>query len=98
MIFCDKENIRIEANKKPCVSARMILPNMTDAEIQDIKKKPFLNKRDITYIITTRNQIYTICIDKGYTWDGATSPFGFRWILGGKGNPAFLTASSILSS
>lgn len=95
MIFCDKENIRIEANKAPCVCARVIMPSMLQSEIEDIRKKPFLNKKDITYIITTQNQIYTIYIHKGYTWDGATIPFGFRWILGGKGNPAFLTASCI---
>ena len=32
---------------------------------------------------------------KGYTWDGASIPFGFRWILGGKGNPKFLVPSCV---
>ena len=95
MIFCSKEDIRIESDVKPCVCARTILPNMTAKEIEDIKKKPYMNKKGITYTINYKGKEYRMYIPKDYTWDGATIPFGFRWILGGKGNPAFLTASCV---
>ena len=68
---------------------------MSKEEIRDIKKKPFLNKRNVNYFIHYKDEIYTIFIEKGYTWDGASIPFGFRWILGGKENPAFLVASCV---
>jgi len=95
MIFCDKENIKIESDSKPCVCARAILPEMNDLEKLDIQLKPFLNKRNITFTINYGGEEYRLHIPKGYTWDGATIPFGFRWILGGKGNPQFLTASCV---
>ena len=94
MIFCDKDDIRISSDVTPCVGARTILPIMPETEQKDIEKKPFINKRNITYTIETDN-LYTIFIPKGYTWDGATIPFGFRWLLGGKGNPQFLVASCV---
>ena len=95
MIFCDKEEIKIYSDSDPCVCARTTLPNMSEAEKKDIENKPFLNKRNINYFIEYQNEIYTIFIPKGYTWDGATIPFGFRWLLGGKGNPQFLVASCV---
>ena len=94
MIFCNKDNIRISSDVTPCVGARTILPIMPESEQKDIEKKPFINKRNITYTIETDN-LYTIFIPKNYTWDGASIPFGFRWILGGKGNPQFLVASCV---
>ena len=95
MIFCDKEDIQIRSDEKPHVCARTILPITSDAEIKEIQKKPFLNKKNISYFITYKGETYTVFIRKGYTWDGATLPFGVRWILGGKGNPAFLIASCV---
>ena len=93
--FCDKDEIKIYADAEPCVCARTILPITPDAEIKEIKKKPFLNKRNVTFFIYYKDEIYTVFISKGYTWDGASIPFGFRWMLGGKGNPNFLVASCV---
>ena len=95
MLFCDKENLQIFSDKKPSVVARSILPTHSESEKADIRKKPFINKRDITYTIIYNGEEYRIFVPKGYTYDGATIPFGFRWILGGKGNPAFLVASCV---
>ena len=95
MLFCDKENIKIESDKKTDVAARVILPEMSDIEKADIRKKPFINNIDTTFTIIADEIEYKIYIPKNYTWDGATIPFGFRWILGGKGNPAFLVASCV---
>ena len=94
-MFCDKKEIKISSDVTPCVGARTILPIMTEAEQRDIEKKSFINKRNITYTINYLNEEYVVFIPKGYTYDGATIPFGFRWILGGKGNPQFLVASCV---
>lgn len=95
MIFCNKENIKIETDKEPCVCARTILPEMNNFEKMSIELKPYLNKRDVTYTIRYNDEEYRIFIPKNYAWDGATIPFGFRWILGGKGNPTFLIPSCV---
>lgn len=95
MIFCNNNKLYIESDTKPSVCARSILPNMTLAEIEDVKKKPFLNKKGVTYTIIYRGMEYRMYLPKGYTWDGATIPFGFRWILGSKGNPQFLIPSCV---
>ena len=95
MIFVEKPEITIKSDKKPVVKARIILPIHTKEEKENIQKKPFINKKDITYTILYDNEEYRIFIPKSYVWDGATIPFGFRWILGGKGNPSFLVASCV---
>lgn len=95
IIFCNKEEIKIKSDAQPRVCARTTMPYMSDDEIKDIEKKPFLNKRNINFFIHYRNEVYTLFIQKGYTWDGASIPFGFRWMLGGKGNPQFLIASCV---
>ena len=38
---------------------------------------------------------YCFVIEKGYTWDGATIPFGFRWLIGAKGSSEFLNPSMV---
>ena len=95
MIFTDKKDIKIESDIEPCVGARIVLPCMTKQEKRDIEKKPFINKKNVNYFINYKGEEFTIFIPKSYTWDGASIPFGFRWILGGKGNPKFLVASCV---
>lgn len=93
--FCDKNDIKIFSDVKPSVCARTVLPDMTKEEKKDIEKKPFLNKRKVTYFIHYEDEIYQIFVERGYKYDGASIPFGFRWILGGKGNPEFLVPSCV---
>ena len=95
MIFWDEKDFNIQSDITPCVGARTILPVMTEKEIKEIEKKPFINRKNVNYTVMYQNKEYKIFIPKGYTWDGATIPFGFRWILGGKGNPQFLIASCV---
>ena len=93
--YCDKKDLRIYSDIEPHVCARTVLPSATEAEIKEIEKKPFLNKKNVTFYIYHGEEFYLINIKRGYTWDGASIPFGFRWILGGKGNPQFLIASCV---
>ena len=95
MIFCDKEEIKIVSSIEPHVCNRLLLPITDEFEYQDILKKPFINYENINYFIVYEDKEYQVFIPKDYKWDGATIPFGFRWMFGGKGNPAFLVASCV---
>lgn len=94
MIF-SKGEIKITTDTVPFVCARTTLPIHTKEERIEISKKPYLNKRNITVTIETDSEEYKLFFPEGYVWDGASIPFGFRWILGGKGNPKFLIPSMV---
>lgn len=95
MKFVDNETLSIysDIEPKPCI--RTVLPYISEEEIVDIQKKPYLNKKNVNFYIRYKGEIYDVFIPKGYKWDGASIPFGFRWILGGKGNPVFLVPSMV---
>jgi len=94
--YCDKKDIKIFSDTKPRVCARTILPITSNAEVEEIKKKPFLNKVNVTYYIHYRDEVYVIFIPKGYTWDAMTIP-RFAWTLIGlsKENVSGLLASCV---
>lgn len=58
-------------------------------------KKPYLCKTRVTFTIYYKQEQYMILIPKGYDWDGASIPVGFRWIIGSKGSPEFLVPSCV---
>jgi len=64
-------------------------------EMEEKKLKPFLNKTQVVFTVQYKDNQYTILVKKDYTWDGATIPFGFRWIIGAKGSPQFLIPSMV---
>lgn len=94
MIFSSGE-IKISTDDVPFVCARATLPTHTKEEKKEIAKKPYLNKRNITFTIVAEGEEYKLFFPEGYTWDGASIPFGFRWIIGAKGNPKFLIPSMV---
>lgn len=58
-------------------------------------KKPYLNLERCIFTIFYKEEQFVICCEKGYDWDGASIPFGFRWIIGAKGSPQFLVPSMV---
>ncbi len=94
MIF-SKGEIKIKTDTVPFVCARTTLPAHTKEERAEISKKPYLNKRNITFYIDAGGEEYLLFFPEGYTWDGASIPFGFRWIIGSKGDPKFLIPSMV---
>ena len=102
MLFCDNEYLKIKCDlpismMEKITRARSSLPSMSKEEIKDIQKKPFICTYNVNFVITDKrtDEEYRIFIPKSYSWDGATLPFGFRWMFGGKGNPKFLIASCV---
>lgn len=94
MIFSNRK-IKISTDVEPSLCARAILPTHTKEEKKEITKKPYLNKKNIIFTIIADGEEYKLFFPKGYTWDGASIPFGFRWIIGAKGNPKFLIPSMV---
>lgn len=94
MIFC-KDEIRITTDTAPFVCAKVVLPTHSKKEKKEISKKPYLNKKNINFIIEAEGEEYKLFFPEGYTWDGASIPFGFRWLIGSKGDPKFLIPSMV---
>ena len=93
--YCDTKDLRIYSDIEPKPCARVTLPSTSKDDIKDIEKRPFLNKKHVTFYIYYKNEFYVIGVKKNYAWDGASIPVGFRWMLGGKGNPEFLIPSMV---
>lgn len=89
--------IGIEFSEIPRPHIRFALPSMSDAEKGNIKKYPFVNRKDLTVILHDyfKQKTYKFDIPKGYKWDGATIPRVFWRLIGAKTDPDFLIPSMI---
>ena len=59
------------------------------------KEKPYYLMQHIIVIVRVATQTYYIKLDKGFTSDGCTVPYIFRWIIGCPHSPEYLPASLI---
>ena len=93
----EDENVGIFFSEKPHPSMRYALPTMDIAEKENIRKYPFLNRKDLTVELNDyyNNRKYKFTIPKGYRWDGATIPRLFWRLIGSKTDSAFLIPSMI---
>lgn len=92
MILVDdeKDNLKIFMDGEP-----ELIVKTSRIYTKEELKKPYLSKRRLTFTVYYNNEQYVILIPKGYDWDGATIPFGFRWLIGQKGKPEFLIPSCV---
>ena len=76
---------------------RFILPWVTEEEVKEIYKKPFINNKELRVVIEDRieQEIYEFTIPEWYTWDGATIPRAFWRLIGSKTDNRFLVPSLI---
>lgn len=95
IIWCDKDYLTIASDIEPCTTVQKPLPSDSKQEKELKQKKPYLNKRRVVFAINYLGTEYLIPIKRGYTYDGATIPFGFRWLIGTKGSPEFLNPALI---
>lgn len=93
----DGEHISISFSDRPCIVTRYPMPSMTDDQIKEVKKYPFVNHKDlqVKLIDYYKQKTYTFTIPKGYCWDGATVPRIFWRLVGSKTDSAFLIASMV---
>lgn len=91
------EEIAIRFDKEPDVSMRFILPWVTEEEVKDINKKPFICNEELTVILEDRveQEVYEFTIPAFYTWDGASIPRAFWRLIGSKTDQRFLIPSLI---
>ena len=88
----DNEELTIFFSEVPRVCVRYPVPSMTDEEIDDIKKKPFINKKELHIALFdhVKKQTYRFSIPKSYKYDGATIPRFFWRIIGSNTDNTFL--------
>ena len=93
----ESTELTIFFSEVPHVCVRYPLPSMTDYEVEDIKKKPFINKKDLNVALFDhyRKEIYKFTIPKGYKYDGATIPRFFWRIIGSNTDNTFLIPALI---
>lgn len=68
---------------------------LSDKELKQTKKKPFITTCDINVLIDFEGDHYFFTIPKGYRWNGANVP-AFAWaIIGQRTDPRFKLASCL---
>jgi len=95
--WCENEKVIVYFNGTPYVSIRYATPSMTDAEIQAVKKYPFINKTNLTVRLRdkVKDRTYEFDIPKGYCYDGASIPWLFRRIIGAPTDNSFLIGALV---
>lgn len=84
LTWYEGDYIGIKFSERPKVCMRYALPSMTKSEKENIRKYPFLNRKDLLVELTDyeKEKTYTFTVPKGYCWDGMTIP-RFAWSLVG---------------
>lgn len=90
-------NLIIEFDTVPNVTARVIEPHMSTLEKNSIAKYPFQNNKQIKVSVTDFNEFakYEFIVPKNYCYDGASIPKAFWRIIGSNTDSRFLIPSMI---
>ena len=70
IVWCQKDDITIISDKKPITQVRKPLPSDSKAIKKHKKKYPYLNKRQVTFLVIYLGKKYSIVIKKGFKWNG----------------------------
>lgn len=95
MIFCKTDEITIRSDVFPKTQVRTILATYSEEQKKDIKNKPYLNENNVNFFVEYKGEEYCLFVPANYTWDGASIPFLFRPLIGGKGKQEFLIPSMV---
>lgn len=93
--WCNSSSITIKSDIEPSVSVRMPSKNDTEEEIINKREKPYINNERILFDVKYKGKSICFVIPKGFKYDGASIPFGFRWIIGAKGSDEFMVAALV---
>lgn len=95
IVWCDKAELHIDSDIQPHISVRIPMPSDTENEKKDKRRMPFINKTRIMWNINYLGTQYCFVIPRGFCYDGASIPFGFRWLIGAKGSDEFMIPSCV---
>lgn len=95
--WTENKNVIVYFSDTPYVSIRYRVPSMTDAEIEAVKKYPFINKKTITVRLVDKikDRTYQFDIPKNYCYDGASVPRFFWRVIGAPTDNSFLIAALV---
>ena len=90
-------DIAIYFSSTPDVDFRVIEPEMSKEEKDDIAQKPFLNKKEVEIVLfdLKRNRRYAFTAKENYKWDGASIPRIAWRVIGAKTDPRFAIPSLV---
>lgn len=91
--YFEDEELKIYSSYEPVIQVRAFCADDTKEVKQEKRKKPYLLKNELEFLIHDRNKIFTLLFKKNYAWDGASIPFLFRPVIGKKGSLEFLLPS-----
>ena len=92
MIYVNEEDLRIDGNVDlKALTVEIPVKSSTKEE----RKKPYVLRKRGYIRVHYNNEMYVLLFPRGYRWDGASIPFGFRWLIGAKGSPEFLFPSMV---
>lgn len=91
------DKLAIFFNEIPRVGIRYVLPTHTEAEIQSIKRYPFICRKDLDVKLFnhTKSQSFGFTIPKNYCYDGASIPRIFWRLIGSNTDNSFLIPALI---
>ena len=97
ILWFEDEELAIKFGGIPHVCVRYVLPSSTPAEVESIKKYPFINKKElkVALIDKVKEDVYYFIIPKGYCYDGATVPKFFWRVIGPNTDNSFLIPALI---
>lgn len=97
IIWYEDDELTIGFSDAPHVCVRYISPSSTPAEIESIKKYPFMCKTTLKIKLFdhVKEKVYSFVIPKGYCYDGATIPRLFWRIIGAKTDNVFLIGALV---
>ena len=93
--YFEDEEIKIYSSSEPVIQVRAFCADDTKEVKKEKRKKPYLLKNELEFLICGRNKVYSLLFIKNYVWDGASIPFLFRPLIGKKGNLEFLLPSMV---
>ena len=90
LVDSTKDNLKIYVDVEPT-------PTVKNSRIcsKEEMQKPYVNTDRCMFTVFYNDEQFIILCERGYDWDGASIPFGFRWLIGAKGSPQFLVPSMV---
>lgn len=97
-LWCENKKVAVYFDIIPDVDIRYPIPElMSDEQLKDIKKKPFMNHKELTVQLVDKKKdiTYTFIIEENYPFDGASIPTFFWRLIGSNTDNTFLIPAMV---